>query len=132
MLRLKENPREWQKFVAVMGVVANVPVWLLWRQGRVSLALALAVGTIALGALLVALVRPRWFRGFYRGGMRVSYQIGQVIGKVLLTAFFFLLVTPLGLALRWAGKDLLQLKRDDAAPTWWHPARNNRDFDRMF
>jgi hypothetical protein len=132
MLRLKENPREWQKFVAVMGVVANVPVWYLWRQGRVSLALALAVATITLGALLLALIQPRWFRGFYRGGMRVSYQIGQVIGKVLLTGFFFLLVTPLGLALRLAGKDLLQLKRDDAAATWWHPAKNNRDFDRMF
>jgi hypothetical protein len=64
--------------------------------------------------------------------MRVSYQIGQVVGKVLLTAFFFLLVTPLGLALRLAGKDLLQLKRDDAAPTWWQPAKNNREFDRMF
>ena len=30
MLRLKENPREWQKFVAVMGTAANLIVWMLW------------------------------------------------------------------------------------------------------
>jgi hypothetical protein len=131
MLRLKENPREWQKFVTVMGTAANLIVWMLWWRGRLPLAVPVAVAALALAVLIVALICPRWFRGFYRGGMTVSFHIGQVVGKVLLTVFFFLVVTPLGLLLRLMGKDLLQLKRSPAK-TWWQSAGNNRDFDRMF
>ena len=131
MLRLKENPREWQKFVAVMGTVANLIVWMLWWRGRLPVVVPVAVAALALLVLIAALIQPRWFRGFYRGGMTVSYHFGQVVGKVLLTVFFFLFLTPLGLLLRLMGKDLLKLKRTPAA-TWWQPAKNNRDFDRMF
>ena len=131
MLRLKENPREWQKFVAVMGAAANLVAWMLWWRGRLPMAVPLVVAALALMGLIVAWFRPGWFRGFYRGGMTVSYHFGQVVGKVLLTGFFFLVVTPLGFLLRLTGKDLLQLKRTPAK-TWWQPARNNRDFDRMF
>ena len=131
MLRLKENPREWQKFVAVMGTAANLVVWMLWRRGWLSITIPAAMAALALMVLISALLRPRWFRGFYRAGMTVSFHIGQVVGKVLLTVFFFLFLTPLGLLLRLTGKDLLQLKRSPAK-TWWQSSRNNRDFDRMF
>jgi hypothetical protein len=132
MLRLKEDPREWQKFAAVMGVVANLIVWMLWWRGLVPIVVPLVVATLALTVLIAALIRPRRFRGFYRAGMTASYHIGQIAGKILLTAIFLLLVTPMGLLLRLMGKDLLALKRSPAAKTWWQPARDNRDFDRMF
>jgi hypothetical protein len=132
MLRLKEKPVEWIKFTAVMAVAVNLVVWLLWWRGHVPMALPVAAGVAAIGALVTALIQPRWFRGFYRGGMTVSFHIGQVIGKVLLTLFFFLVVTPMGLLLRLAGKDLLHLRWNRQDPTWWQPAKNSRQFDRMF
>lgn len=132
MLRLKENPREWQKFTLVMGVVANLVTWIVWWKGGLALTLPLVVAAMALAAVVAALIQPRWFRGFYRGGMTVSFQIGQLIGKVLLTLFFLLLVTPLGLLLRLLGKDLLELKSKPQETSGWRPAKNNRDFDRMF
>lgn len=132
MLRLKENPCEWQKFVAVMGVVANLIAWLAWWRGHLPLGVPIAVTSLALLALVTALIQPQWFRGFYRGGMKVSFQIGQAIGKVMLTIFFFVVVTPMGLGLRLMGKDLLQLKKNPSDKTWWRPAKNAREFDRMF
>jgi len=132
MLRLKENPREWQKFVAVMGTAVNLFAWMLWWQGRLPLAVPVTIAILAVIILIAALIRPRWFRSFYRTGMTVSYHFGQIVGKVMLTVFFFLLLTPLGLLLRLFGKDLLGLKRSSGAKTWWQPARNSRDFDRMF
>jgi hypothetical protein len=132
MLRLKENPREWQKFVAVMGVAANLVAWLSWWRGKIPLPVPVTAASLAIVALMVALIQPRWFRGFYRGGMTVSFQIGQVIGKVMLTLFFFVVVTPLGLLLRLLGKDLLGVKQNPADKTWWRPAKNSREFDRMF
>ena len=132
MLRLKENPREWQKFVAVMGVAANLVAWLAWWRGKIPLAVPVTVALLAVTVLFVALIQPRWFRGFYRGGMTVSFHIGQVIGKVMLTIFFFVVVTPLGLLLRLFGKDLLAMKHNPTDKTWWRPAKNSREFDRMF
>jgi len=132
MLRLKEKPVEWIKFTAVIGLAVNLVLWLLWHRDRIPLAVAVTGAGVALLAVMTACIRPRWFRGFYRGGMTVSFHIGQVIGKVLLTVFFFLFLTPLGLALRLMGKDLLELRRRSSDPTWWRPARNSREFDRMF
>ncbi|HTD84975.1 MAG TPA: SxtJ family membrane protein, partial [Candidatus Binatia bacterium] len=108
-LKLKEKPREWLKFTAVMALMMTVLSFLAYRR-----AFPFVLG-FALLALIVCAIRPRWFRGFYRAGMTVSFHIGQVIGRVLLTVFFLVVVTPLGLLLRIFGKDLLQLKRPAGA-----------------
>lgn len=132
MLRLQESPIEWVKFTGVMGIAANlVLAWLCW-QGQVPGWISLAASAVAIVAVVVAALRPVWFRGFYRGGMTVSFHFGQAVGRVLLTILFFVLVTPMGLLLRLGGKDLLQLKREPGKTSFWQPAKNNRTFDRMF
>ncbi len=132
MLRLSEKPLEWIKFTAVIGVALNGGLGLLWWKGALPGAACLAAAGVAILAVVVAVIRPHSFRGFYRGGMNVSFLIGQMIGKVLLTLFFFIVVTPMGLLLRLLGKDLLELKGTPDKKTYWHKAKNNRDFDRMF
>ena len=130
-LRLKENPREWQKFTGSVAVVISVVAWLLNRKGG----LPVPVWTVWLGAgamVLASLVVPRGFRGFYRAGMSVGFFIGQAVGKVLLVMFFLALVTPLGWVLRLMGKDLLALKRPRNASTYWIKPRQTSDLDRQF
>lgn len=130
--KLKENPREWQKFTAVMVFMVGVICVALHRRGMMhTTAMGVAVVALILVAL-ASLIRPRSFRGFYRSGMTVSFHMGQVMGGILLSVFFLLVVTPLGLFLRLLGKDLLELKRDPTAKTYWRPARSNPNFDRMF
>ena len=132
MLRLKEKPIEWIKFTAVIGVAVNAVLWLLWLRGVLPIAVPFVVMAIAILSVIVAVIRPCWFRGFYRGGMTVSFHFGQIIGKILLTLFFFLFVTPLGIVLRLFGKDLLRIKRTPGEETYWHQAKNSHEFDRMF
>lgn len=132
MLRLKEQPLEWIKFTAVIGVAVNAVLGVLWWKGAVPAVICGLAGGVALTAVTTAMIRPQWFRGFYRGGMAFSFQIGQVIGKLLLTAFFFGIVTPMGILLRLSGKDLLRLKKTPGQKTYWQTAKNNREFDRMF
>jgi hypothetical protein len=63
--------------------------------------------------------------------MTVSFHIGQVMGRILLTVLFVIVVTPMGLLLRLFGKDLLQLKRRPTT-SYWRAAKNANQFDRMF
>lgn len=131
-LRLKEQPNEWRKFTAVMMFAFGAIAALLHARKVLSRELLFAVWS-GLGLILLAsLLAPRWFRGFYRVGMTASFHIGQVMGKVALTIFFLLVLTPLGLLLRLLGHDLLKLKPDKSAATYWRPTKTNRQFDRLF
>lgn len=132
MLRLKEKPSEWIKFTAVIGLVPIIILLLLWWRGLISVHWPVIASIAAIGLVLLAVARPYWFRGFYRGGMTVSFHIGQVIGSILLTLFFFLMVTPMGWILRLLGKDLLNIRGTPKSASHWSPSSCSREFDRMF
>lgn len=131
-LRLKEDPREWRKFGLGSALVLALATGLLAWRG--TLAAPVAGGVLAGLALAagLAVVRPAGFRGPYRLGMRVSDRLGRIVAPVLLGLIFFLVLTPLGLLLRLLGKDLLRLRRDPGATTWWQPAAGSRDLTKMF
>ncbi len=132
MLRLKEQPAEWIKFTLVTGVALNLLAWLPWWRESLPDAVRWLAAGLAIVAFLLSLLRPRWFRGFYRGGMRASFHVGQVVGGLLLVVIFFVVLTPIGLLLHLSGRDLLKLRRDPQAATGWQKAKDNREFDRMF
>ncbi len=130
--KLKEQPKEWLKFTAVMALALAVISALLLRRHIIGREMFFAVlGLLAL-ALLCCALRPKWFRGFYRAGMTLSFRLGQVVGAVLLTVLFLAVLTPMGLALRLLGKDLLRLKRAPGTQTYWRSARTTHQFDRQF
>jgi Saxitoxin biosynthesis operon protein SxtJ len=131
-IKLKEDPREWQKFTAAMAVLLSLVTVSFWKRRIVTpLILGLSLTFLAL-AVLVCLVRPRWFRRPYRVGMTIGSVIGQVVGVVLLAFFFLLVLTPVAWIIRLLGRDPLKLKKDVQATTYWVSARPNEDFDRGF
>ena len=79
-----------------------------------------------------AVLQPRWFRGWYRLSLRLGFYSSQFIGRCVLLLFFIFIITPLGLVLRLAGKDPLQLKRPRDAKTYWHQAKDCSPLDRLF
>jgi hypothetical protein len=79
-----------------------------------------------------AILQPKWFRGYYRFSGRIGFYISQMIGWVILTFLFFLVLTPLGIVLRISGKDPLRLKRPHDAISYWNSARESSPLDRPF
>ena len=131
-LKLKEDPKEWFKFTAVMALVLVVITALLIRSKVLSPMALVFAGAFLHFTLIACWVRPVWFRGFYRAGMTVSFRIGQTLGFVWLTLFFLIILTPLGWVLRLVGKDILNLKRSPTASSYWRDPRPPGPFDRMF
>jgi hypothetical protein len=63
---------------------------------------------------------------------RLGFHTIQIVGKVVLAALFFLILTPFGWILRLLGKDLLQLKPPRDRQTFWQPSRQDGSLDSMF
>ena len=131
-LHFKENPKEWRK-VALMGLIGPAVITGILRlRGVVSWNfLAVALALMAMVALC-ALTRPRWFRGYYRFTTRLGFYTFQFLGRIVLAAFFFLILTPFGWILRLLGKDFLQLKPPRDRQTFWKTARQDGSLDSMF
>jgi len=104
---------------------------LRWRGVVSSTCLAAVLVLVALTALC-AWVQPRWFRGYYRFTTRLGFYTMQVLGRVVLSVFFILILTPFGCLLRLLGKDFLQLKSPRDQQTFWQPARRDGSLDSIF
>jgi hypothetical protein len=131
-LKLRDDPREWQKFTAAMAVLLALIAVGLWKRQIIS-PTALRLAVIALGlALLLCLIRPQWYRPFYRAGMTLFGAVGHGVSLILLAVVFLCVLTPLGLLARLLGKHLLLVKKNPAATTYWQPTKIDEHFDREF
>jgi hypothetical protein len=131
-LHFKEDPKEWRKatLLGLIGPAAIIGI-LRWRGVVSSTCLVSALAVIAMVALC-AWVRPRWFRGYYRFMTRLGFYIIQTLGRIVLAALFFVILTPFGWILRLSGKDFLRLKSPRNKQTFWQTARRDGSLDRMF
>jgi hypothetical protein len=74
---------------------------------------------IALGFLAVALFRPALLAPLNRIWARLGLLLGKIVSPIVLGALFFLVIAPAATILRWMGKDLLNLRRDPKATSYW-------------
>jgi hypothetical protein len=131
-LRLREDPREWQKFTAASLLALAILATVLWRRQILTVAhLRVIVGILCVTEVF-CLIRPHWSRHFYRGGMTLLSAISHCVSLILLVVVFATVLTPLGWVLRLLGKDPLKLKRNSSATSYWQPSKGEGSFDREF
>ena len=73
----------------------------------------------AAGFLAAALIRPALLAPLNRLWTRFGLLLHRVVNPLVMGVMFFLLITPMGLALRLLGKDPMRLRRDPAAASYW-------------
>src|SRR6516162_6734020 len=129
---LRDEPKEWRKSALMTALgLAILSSLLRWRHvltDKSWFAILTLLGVVAMGALW----RPRWFRGYYRFSTKLGFAVSQFIGRLMLMLFFFFVLTPVGLILRLAGKDTLQLKPGSKSTSYWQTARDYSPLDRLF
>ena len=64
--------------------------------------------------------------------MTLVFPIGFVVSHVILLAIWWLVVTPIGLLMRLAGKDPMNRRFDRAAATYWEPYSPHGNKKRYF
>lgn len=86
------------------GAAGHHPWWLL------SAAVLTAV---------VTLTRERWLTPLNRGWMAFGELLGRVVSPIVLGVIFFAVFTPVGVVMRFFGRDAMYRRFDAAARTYW-------------
>ncbi len=74
---------------------------------------------VAVAFALVAIVRPQILRPLNRLWYQFGLLLHRVMSPLVMTAIFFLCVTPLAVLMRMLGKDVLMLKRRPDLSSYW-------------
>ena len=69
--------------------------------------------------LIISILMPRLLAPLKRIWLRLGYLLHMVVGPVILAATYVLAIIPVGLLTRMFGKDLLSLRRDASAESYW-------------
>ena len=126
------DAKELRKFgVAMLVGFSIISGLLFWRghptAGTACLVFGLAAGGLGLTGTRVALL-------VYWAWMGVAFVMGNVVSRVLIALIFYLLITPMGLAMRLFGRDKLALKPTNET-SYWTDARDHEidpDYERQF
>ena len=99
-------------FAAVFAIIGLIP--LLGDGGVRVWSLAVAVVFLAL-----ALVRPVVLAPLNHLWTRFGLLLHRIVNPIIMGLLFYLVVTPTGLIIRMLGKDLLRLRFDPQAKSYW-------------
>ena len=116
--QLKRGKTELRKFGLLVGGVFTVLglLWLFRGKAHQSWFLVPGIALVALGAAMPGILKP-----VYLVWMSLALVLGFIVSHVLLTLFFFLAITPIGIVARLTGKDFLRLKLQPDAKSYWIP-----------
>ena len=113
----------------VCGLLAGYGLWRGWETTAWGFTL------LALGLLIPALIRPTLLRAPRDLWLHLAQLLGWVNTRVFLTAFFGLVLTPVGLVLRLGGWDPLRRQRRRDGSGWLpYPERlkDTKHYEHMY
>ena len=119
--KLDCSPRVLRRFAALVGTVFGL-VGILLLPGIMSTVLLSATGILLMGFAI-----PRILTGPYKAWMSLALVLGYIMTRIVLALVFFLIVTPLGLAMRLCGRDPMNRRLDPDAPTYWIPREEQKN-----
>ena len=118
---------------AFLALIAYME-WLIFAFGLGSWRLPLAGGFAAVGLLAAffSLVAPRANLPIFVGLTVLAFPIGFVLSYLIMFTLFYLIIAPIGLALRLFGKDPMDLRFRSDLSSYWVDARPARPPESYF
>jgi hypothetical protein len=124
-LDLRPDDRKLRQFTILAAVVLGVFAVVRYIKAGTSFsALIFAVAAVIIAG--VGLAAPRLIRPLYVALTVATFPIGWVVSRLVLLVIFYVVITPIGLLLRFTGYDSLRLKRR-SVDSHWEPKKTPRD-----
>jgi multisubunit Na+/H+ antiporter MnhG subunit len=125
---------ELRKFAWLMTGAFSVICALAFWRGKHTL--MLVCFSLASFFFLSGLAFPLALRPIYKGWMAFARLLAWVNTRIILSVFFYAVMTPVSLLMKLIGRDALNLKFDRTRETYWHtrpamkPAKER--YERLF
>lgn len=119
------------KFAFLVGGILLVLACLAWYHGKMMT--ALVVGLPGLMLFAAGAIIPERISGLYQGWMWFAFFLGSIIGPVILTLIYYVILTPIALIALLAKGNPLEKKTKEGS--YWIPREDTFDpggMERMF
>lgn len=122
-MNLKRTDKELKTFGVIFGLIFPIILYLKW-PGAAGIS---AAGALAAYCLLSAFLKPALLKPLHFILSSLLELAQQAVSYAVLIICFYFIITPIGLLLRLSGKDILDMKLDRQAPSYWK-ARGQKSF----
>jgi hypothetical protein len=134
LLEINWHPsrRELRQFAGIWLPAAGAVIgWIVLRKTG-SWPVATAVWAPVFLVSVVGLLVPAVVRPIFVGWMAITYPIGWAVSHLVLAFTYFVVITPIAVVMRLAGRDVLRRKPDRSAPSFWEAHDPGADATRYF
>ena len=90
-------------------------VFFFFRGSFTALGIVVLIGAML---LLLSKFSPSSFDRVFNGWILLGHSIGKLVNPVILSAIYFILLTPVALGMRLWGRDNLRMKRARLRSYW--------------
>jgi len=124
--------KQLQNFGKIALIATAVISLLLYVLKGVAIQWALIIFAVGLIIFLSSIISLRLTRAIYVVLTAVTFPIGLVVSFMLMAAFYFLLLAPLGILFRLTGRDVLGRKFDSTAESYWQQRNPPESAERYY
>ena len=129
---IPNSNRDIRSFGIIMGIILFIISVLLMYYDKESYKLFAIIAStfIGIGFIIPTIIKPIYFVW-----MIFAAILGWIMTRIILSAVFFLIITPIGLITRIIGEDFLALKKKDLDSYWNHRDSStelSQDYEKQF
>ena len=133
MEKIRFDKKTLKKFGITMGIAFLAITVIIFIRHRHSI---LSTSIISAIFFILAFIMPVLLKPIYIFWMRLALILGWINTRLILLIIFYLIFTPIGLAMRLFGIDLLERRIGKSKETYWKKKDergfNPLDYERQF
>ncbi len=130
MKKITYQPKQVRLFLLLLLLFLFLVIWRLTRGAALAERLPFLAAAAAVIAVLMLV--PRLFFPVFRVIVTGSSYVGSFIFSVLAILVFFLILTPIALVMRLAGKKFLQPRPDPSLASYFEETEAETDINKQF
>ena len=114
---IKSEKKELREFGLTIGIILVILGSVAFWRGKAIFPYFLGVGVTF---ITLGIFSPGALKRLQKIWMGFSIILGFFMSRIILTALFYVGVTPIGIIMRIFGKDMLDEKIDKKRSSYWH------------
>tara|TARA_B100001250_G_scaffold398865_1_gene407626 strand:+ start:201 stop:614 length:414 start_codon:yes stop_codon:yes gene_type:complete len=130
---IKSNKKALKSFGNTIGIIFLLVAGFLFFKEKESFIIFIYIAGVFIGS---GIIIPIILKPIYLVWMVLAVILGWIMTRIILSLLFYVIITPIGLLLRFFGKDLLGLKIQVAQRSYWNKRdskiEKNQDYKKQY